>query len=266
MDKSKMTSVDRAIRRTRSISFQNFETQDFYTELTQIHMFQMGLFFYSFLSNPDQFMSGLRLAAPRRSPRRTSFVWCWWSAPVHPVSGSLDTCRLTHCSQAQRFAAERRRRGRWQSPGSAPPATTIRHPPCSSSSTDCTATCRSSPKPHEERGGRDCRWPQLPAAGPSRRPRTPSSSSLPTPGPSCSSTVPTTHPRPCSLSSRVFGNLLICQLPCSVCAGVCNLCNGGVRFVREHDPNRYSHPAQFSVTAHSWVCYSSVDQQQRFSL
>lgn len=26
----------------------------------------------------------------------------------------------------------------------------------------------------------------------------------------------------------------------SLCAGVCNLCNGGVRFVREHDPNRYS--------------------------
>ena len=73
------------------------------------------------------------------------------------------------------------------------------------------------------------------------------------------------HSSPCSLSARVLGNLLICQLPCSVCAGVCNLCNGGVRFVREHDSNRCSRPAQFSVTAHSWVCYSSVDQQQRFS-
>jgi hypothetical protein len=44
-------------------------------------------------------------------------------------------------------------------------------------------------------------------------------------------------------------NLLTCQLPCSVLAGVCNLCNGGVRFVREHDPNRYSRAAQSSVKA-----------------
>ena len=65
-----------------------------------------------------------------------------------------------------------------------------------------------------------------------------------------------THPRPCSLPPRVFGNLLICQLPCSLYAGVCNLCNGGVRFVREHDPNRYTRPAQFSL---------SQSRQQQFS-
>ena len=47
------------------------------------------------------------------------------------------------------------------------------------------------------------------------------------------------------LSSLKISNLRLHVCPVSLCAGVCNLCNGGVRFVREHDPNRYILPAQF---------------------
>ena len=49
------------------------------------------------------------------------------------------------------------------------------------------------------------------------------------------------HPRPYSLFARVLGklNILICQLQCSVAVGACNLCNGGVRLVREQHPNMY---------------------------
>ena len=59
------------------------------------------------------------------------------------------------------------------------------------------------------------------------------------------------------LSSLKISNLRLHVCPVSLCAGVCNLCNGGVRFVREHDPNRYILPAQFPHL----VCYWLLDQQ-----
>jgi hypothetical protein len=145
----------------------------------------------------------------------------------------------------RKLSASQPSRRRWQPPLSAPPGTT-RRPPCRS--TDGTASCGSRRhKPRAAGGGRGCRWRRRPAGlgrrTPSRRPRTPSSSRPPTPGPSCSSTVRTEDLAPFPSNDPPLG--LENLQSASLCAGVCNLCNGGVRFVREHDPNRYSLPAPF---------------------
>ena len=59
------------------------------------------------------------------------------------------------------------------------------------------------------------------------------------------------------LSALKISNLRLHACSVTLCAGVCNLCNGGVRFVREHDPNTYILPAQFPHL----VCYWLLDQQ-----